>query len=173
MKPTWNALPFRKILERLLWQQSGESLGRGSLKYPSRFKPGAKKYLLEEIEKLPPGPIKSAMRKSIPLLPCPKELVLQTYLLGATAKSTPRYEDIMCDKEVCDLIQISGLLSLPLNLLWSRLNQIDLGLGEHLKRGDIEKFQYFFWNTAEKDGWSYTEKHIFQQFLGADEELSS
>ncbi len=156
----------------MLWQHQGEPLKRGTIVYPSKFKRGAKKYLREETEKLPPSPHKLLILKSIPLLPRPTELVLQTFLLSATAKSAPRYKEIMCDSEVYDLIQISGIHSLPLDLLWNRLNKVELGLGQYLKIGDIEKFQYFFWNTAEKDGWNYEEKDNFRQFLSSDKELS-
>jgi hypothetical protein len=173
MKPTWNSLPFKKYFERLLWIHLGKPLGRGSIPYPKRFKAGAKKYLREEIEKLPPCQFRILMLRALPKMPPPRELVLQTYLLSATAKSRPRYEDIMVDTEVIDLIQISGMLSLPFDLLWGRLQEIPLGLGEHIKRGDIEKFQYFFWNTSEKDKWSFAEKEVFHNFLKSDREVSS
>jgi hypothetical protein len=169
----WTSLPFRKFLERLLWIHMGKPLGRGSVSYPKRFKTGAKKYMKEEIQKLPPCQPRILILKALPKISPPKSLVLQTYLLSATAKSAPRHEDIMVDVEICDLIQISGMLSLPLSLLWGRLQEIPLGLGNHIKYGDIEKFQYFFWNTSEKDGWSYNEKEVFYEFLNSDKELSS
>jgi hypothetical protein len=172
MKPTWNALPFKKYLERLLWIHLGKPLGRGSTLYPKRFKAGAKKYLREEIEKLPSCRLRTLMLRVLPKIPPPKELVLQTYLLSATAKSIPRHEDIMVDTEVSDLIQISGMLSLPIDLLWSRLQEIPLGIGDHIKFGDIEKFKYFFWNTSEKDGWSYAEKEVLHEILASDREAS-
>jgi hypothetical protein len=172
MQPTWNSLPFRKFLERLLWIHTGKPLGRGSVSYPKRFKAGAKKYLREEIENFPPCKLRTVMLRALPKIRPPKELVLQTYLLSTTAKSIPRHTDIMADKEVSDIIQISGMLSLPLHLVWSRLQTIDLGLGDHIKFGDIEKFEYFFWNTSEKDGWNYAEKEVFHNFLKSDREVS-
>jgi len=169
----WNSLPFKKFLERLLWIHMGKPLGRGSVSYPKRFRTGAKKYMKEEIQNFPPCKLRALMLRALPKIRPPKELVLQTYLLSTTAKSIPRHTDIMADKEVSDIIQISGMLSLPLHLVWGRLQEIPLGLGDHIKIGDIEKFLYFFWNTSEKDGWSYAEKEVLYEFLNSDKELSS
>jgi hypothetical protein len=168
----WNAIPFRKFFERLLWIHLGNPLGRGTIKYPARFKNNAKKFLEVDVKKLPPCPIRTSMLKTIPHLPRPTELILQSHLLGATAKSTAKHKDIMSDRETVDIIEVAGLRSLPIDLVWERLNNIELGLGQHIRFGDLEKFQYYFWNTSEKDGWTNEGKELFKNFLKSDEELS-
>jgi hypothetical protein len=172
MSITWNAIPFRKFFERLLWIHLDIPLKRGTVKYPSRFKAHAKKFLETEVKKLPPRPMRTLMLKAIPGLPRPTELILQSHLLSATAKTTPKYQQIMSDPETVEIIELGGMLSLPTHLIWERLTNIELGLGQHVKFGDLEKYLYYFWNMSEKDGWTYEEKNLFNMFLRSDEKLS-
>jgi hypothetical protein len=173
MPITWNAIPFGKFFERLLWIHLDIPLKRGTVKYPSRFKAHAKKFLETEVKKLPPCPMRTLMLKAIPNLPRPTELILQSHLLGATAKSTPKYQDIMSDPETVEIIELGGLLLLPDHLIWERLTNIELGLGQHIRFGDLEKYLYNFWNTSEKDGWSKEEEKVFHEFLKSDAELTT
>ncbi len=167
----WEEMPFRKYLELLLLEYSGRPVQKGTYPY-SRHKAGYKRFLLQKIEAFPSNPMKKLMQAYIRDLPRPTELCLSQTLLSAKQQSLPKHFDIMMDLESRDLIQTLGLLYMPSNFIWSGLNNIPYGLTNYICFADLEKYQYFFWNTFEKNNWGFSEKESFRKFLLNDPELT-
>lgn len=180
MNLQWHNLPFRNYFGYLILihagllgkiahsrkKKSGEPK-RGTYIY-RRFLPGAKKFLRDEINSLPPSPMKTLMLLVLPGLPVPGKIVLQVEMLSATAKTTPKYIDIMRDKEVCDRVMIFGLLEESSHFILDIVQLLTFTPTEKFLYEDIRKFRYYFWNTLSKYKWGYIEKDNLKGLLTSD-----
>ena len=184
MNLQWHNLPFRKYFGYLLLIHAG-LLGkiarsrikksgvprRGTYTY-RKFLPGAKKFLRDEINSLPPSPMKTLMLLVLPWLPVPGEIVLQMEMLSATAKTTPKYIDIMRDKEVFDRVTTFGLLEESSHFILDIVQELTFTPTEKYLYEDIRKFRYYFWNTLSKYNWGYMEKDNLKSLLASNPELA-
>jgi hypothetical protein len=184
MNLQWHNLPFRNYFGYLLLihagllgkiarsriKKSGEPK-RGTYTY-RKFLPGAKKFLRDEINSLPPSPMKTLMLLALPWLPVPGKIVLQMEMLSASAKTTPKYIDIMRDKEVCDRVMIFGLLEENSHFILDIVQLLTFTPTEKYLYEDVRKFRYYFWNTLSKYNWGYIEKNNLKVFLTSCHELA-
>ena len=184
MNLQWHNLPFRNYFGYLLLihagllgkiarsriKKSGEPK-RGTYTY-RKFLPGAKKFLRDEINSLPPSPMKTLMLLALPWLPVPGKILLQMEMLSATTKTSPKYIDIMRDKEVFDRVTTFGLLEESSHFILDIVQELTFTPTEKYLYEDIRKFRYYFWNTLSKYNWGYREKDNLKNLLASDPELA-
>ena len=184
MNLQWHNLPFRNYFGYLLLIHAGSlgKIARSSIKKSGeprrgthtyrKFLPGAKKFLRDEINSLPPSPMKTLMLLVLPWLPVPGKIILQMEMLSATAKTTPKYIDIMRDKEVFDRVTTFGLLEESSHFILDIVQLLTFTPTEKYLYEDIRKFRYYFWNTLSKYKWGYIEKDNLKSLLASGPELA-
>lgn len=125
---TLKVIPFRIIFTCRLWIHQGEPLGKGLLQDPTQIKKNTRKFLAAEVKKLPPRPFRTLKLKTILEPLQPTRLVVRSCMESETVKCTPIRHDIISDPRTAAMIEIT-------DLVWDRLNTMELGLGRQSTLG--------------------------------------
>ena len=183
MNLTMLDLPFRYFFSYLLIRHA-ISLGkiaasrikkngdpkRGTYRYP-RFLPNAKKILREQINELIPTPFKELMLLVLRKLPAPGEIILHHEMMSANAKKNSKHIDIMMDPEIRNKILILTLLGEKPYHILEVIRSLAFTPTDNYCQEDIEKFQYYFWNTGSKYDWGYTQRMQLKNLLELNPEV--
>jgi len=144
---------------------------RGTYRY-SKFLPHAKKILREQINELIPPPFRDLMLMVLSKLAVPGEIILHNEMISANAKTSSKHLDIMMDQEIRDRILIFTLLGESARSILEIIQKLVFIPTGHIQLEDIEKFQYYFWNTGFKSNWAYPQRMKLKQLLEQNPKVS-